>query len=168
MQVGIEMIRKRLEHVCFTRDESVFIRLPWCNDPETQLSLLRALWFDPDKRMSDQVFLLLIDWPFNQDTVQALKDLPEWPCALHMMTSTWSDTVPDVGSALAQCVPTSYRVWSLPENTPVAVRNAVCAGLNARRKAEGCEGRVYILGDRNTQEKDVGEYVTLYGSSSAD
>lgn len=43
MQVGIETLRKHLEHVSFTWDKLLFIHLPWCDDPKTQISLLRAM-----------------------------------------------------------------------------------------------------------------------------
>lgn len=122
--------------------------------------------------MADQVFVFLKNWPLNQATIEALKDLPEWPAALGMITCMWSPAETDAGSALARCVPAAYSVWALPENTPVAVRDAVCAGINAKRGAEEggrkWVGRVHVIAELEKQRRHVGEHVTLHCTDSAE
>ncbi len=153
---------QRLASVSFSWDTRLEIRLPWCNDPHTQLSVLRALYWDEDKDFKTQVYLQLIGWPLTHETMQALKGLPEWECGLDLRTCTWAISDPAAYMDLGRCVPTSYLVWCIPRDTPQPVRTALYAGVNAHRAEHKCEGRLSFGTGPSTRYVDVGEHVRVY------
>ncbi len=154
---------RRLDKVYVSWDKRLQVRLPCCDDPRTQLSVLRGLDWDSNKDMGSQVLVQLAYWPLTHDTMQALKGLADWECGLDISTCTWphSDD-PAAYMALAKYVPTSFTFWCIPSTTPQPVRTALYAGINAHRAQQKCETRLAIASGQGNTNVDVGAYVSVY------
>ncbi len=103
-----------------------------------QLSVLHSVTFtDPAKE--SRAVLVLNTLSLNKPTLDILREnLPHWSGILGLSSCTWPLKASEY-KRLADVIPMSYKAWLLNEKKPTARLDAICDGVNARRKGLGLQ-----------------------------
>ncbi len=175
VQVGAVATKRRLSRLSFTWDKAITIKLPWSGNAthtKTQLSVLRAVQWDHAKPIGIDMVLVLDRWPMSTETMALLRDLPAYECVLDLRTCTWPAADAAVYVGVAKHAPAGFAEWWVPKSAPRAVRDALCAGINARQaRVKAREERVGVYWCAKQYAKvheDVGEHVRVWDHSAED
>ncbi len=133
-----------------------------------QLAVLSAIQFDPNTVDTSHIYthdeenpvrVYLEDWPLTTDTIEALQGLPHWNAAVRLFFNDMPLT-PSECAKLAEYIPVSYCEW-LVRDVSEAQLEAICGGIEARRKGLGLPRlRVSVL-DYEEDGKEWGEHVYI-------
>ncbi len=137
-----QRLQRRLPHIKWTHPSPV-ISLSTQHEANTldtlqhKLTLLRAIRLGEAHTVPTT--LRVGGWKMTTEVIQALQQLPAWPCVLDFTQPSptkWPLFEPQY-ALLAQCVPKSYTEWRLGAVSQ-GVFLCICAGLKVWR--EGFRG----------------------------
>ncbi len=155
MQETAAQLARWLEHV---RVETTYRYLAFEDHPyftvvyqstamlRTQLSVLRAVRFASPKA-KEGAYLQLRGVPLTHDTMEALRELPEWSGTISLKHCS-TPLATEEYSKLAELIPTSYNTWVLPCTAGSPMHDSICAGVRARREGLGMPSLVVAFEDR--------------------
>ncbi len=99
-----------------------------------QLFFLRRVRLAPTE--PSRVRLTIQGLRITQDAIQALRGLPAWPHWLAFGAKVqWSEDAEY--TALAHCIPISYKLWCLELSHDSPIIASICEGVNQRRAGLG-------------------------------
>ncbi len=177
VQESLHELQGRLQHITWaqraysqyvdTKNITFYVQCAEGADPvqqlTSQLALLRAVRLHNTVEASSAQ-VVLQGWRWCLSGLQALRGLPAWDIVLILKECKLvcgSHSASRVTHELAQCIPTSYSTWVLPEKPGSEALVGVCDGLDSRRAGLGLPRlRIELVGYCE-EEVTVGEHVVL-------